>query len=283
MERRHAGTDVGVALVGADDEPARLGHGEVGAGHPGVGRHEAGPGVLAHRLGQVVRVGVRRVRAEVPGEEGRHVGPELVDGRHHDVARRLAVELLDALAQVRLGHLDPALLEVGRHAALLLEHRLALGQGLDTVRMQDVVDHRVVLLGVPGPVDVRAELRRVGLELFEVPVQVRERVLLDLRGQLAQLLPLRNAGDRHVAVVAHPPDEAVVSGLVRLVGDEPGGQPFRIDGTGHSGPPLRIWATWMTFIGSFRRSITPFWWSRQDMSAEAMYSAPWRWKSLTRS
>src|SRR5208283_299642 len=115
------------------------------------------------------------------------------------------------------------------------------------------------------------------------PVQVRERVLLDLRGQLTQRLPFRNAGDRDVAIVAHSPDQAVVRGLVRLISDEPGGHAFRIDGTGHSGPPLRIWATWMTFILSLRRSITPFWWSRQDMSAEAMYSAPWRWKSLTRS
>ena len=165
-----------------------------------------------------------------------------MDGRHHDVAGRLAVELLDALAEVRLGHLDPALLEVGRHAALLLEHRLTLGQGLDPVRMQDVVNHRVVLLGVAGPVDVRAELGRVGLELFEVPVQVRERVLLDLRGQLAELLPLWHARDRLVAVLAHPPHEAVMGGLVLLQRDEAGGPPFGIDGTGHSGPPFRICA-----------------------------------------
>ena len=149
--------------------------------------------------------------------------------------------------------------------------------------LEDVVDDRVVLLGVAGPVDVGAELGRVGLELFEVVVQVRERVFLDLRGQLAEFLPLRHAGDRLVAVLAHPPDEAVVGGLVHLQGDEPRGPPFRIDGTGHGGPPLRIWAMWMTFIGSFRRSITPFMCSRQDMSAEAMYSTPWRWKSWTRS
>src|SRR5262249_22949113 len=54
VQRRHGGADVGVALVGADDEPTGLGHGEVGAGHAGVGRQEAGPGVLTHRLGQVV-------------------------------------------------------------------------------------------------------------------------------------------------------------------------------------------------------------------------------------
>ena len=81
-----------------------------------------------------------------------------------------------------------------------------------------------------------------------------------------------------------------MGGLVYLKGDEPRGPSFRIDG--ESGrievkisvaPPFRIWAMWMTFSGSFRRSITPFMWSRQDMSAEAMYSTPWRWKSWTRS
>src|SRR5262249_41302329 len=124
---------------------------------------------------------------------------------------------------------------------------------------------------------------RVGLELLEIPVQVREGVFLDLRGQLAQVLPIGHAGDRLVAVLAHPPDEAVVGGLVQLEGDELRGPPFGVGGTGHGGPPLRTWAMWMTFIGSFRRSITPLRWSRQDMSAETMYSTSWRWKSWTRS
>src|SRR5262249_41093416 len=118
---------------------------------------------------------------------------------------------------------------------------------------------------------------------LEVVIQVRERVLLDLRGQLAQPLPLGDAGDRLVAVLAHPPDQAVVGGLVHLKSDETRGPPFGIDGLCHAGPPFRIWAMWMTFIGTFRRSMTPFMCNRHDMSAEAMYSTPWRWKSPTRS
>src|SRR5262249_28035158 len=137
--------------------------------------------------------------------------------------------------------------------------------------------------GVARPVDVRAELRGAGLELFEVLVQMRERVLLDLRGQLAQLLPLRHAGDRLITVLAHSPHEAVVGGLMHLRDDDGRGPPLGIDGMGHGVPPSKIWAMWTTFSGSFSRSITPFMWSRQDMSAETMYSAPWRWKSWTRS
>src|SRR5262249_19872174 len=118
---------------------------------------------------------------------------------------------------------------------------------------------------------------------FEIPVQTHERVLLDLRGQLAQFLPLRHAGDSPVAMFAHSPDEAVVGRLVLFESDEPRGQSFRVDGACHSGPPFRIWAMWITFIASFKLSSTPFMCIRQDMSAEAMYSAPWRWKSWARS
>ena len=97
--------------------------------------------------------------------------------------------------------------------------------------VEDVVDDRVVLLGIARPMDVGAELGRVLLELFEVLVQVRERVFLDLRRQLAEVVPLGHAGDRLVAILAHPPDEAVVGGLVHFQGDEPRGPLFGIHGT----------------------------------------------------
>ena len=40
---------------------------------------------------------------------------------------------------------------------------------------------------------------------------------------------------------------------------------------------------WMSFVGDPRRSIMPFRSSRHDISAEAMCSAPWRWKPRMRS
>src|SRR5580704_6082294 len=111
---------------------------------------------------------------------------------------------------------------------------------------------------------VGAEAGRFGLELLEILVQVRECVLFDLRGQFAEFLPLRDSSDRLVAMLTHAPHQAVVSRLVNLERDEA------------CGPPFRIWAMWMTFSGKFRRSITPFICNRQDISAEAMYSTPWR-------
>ena len=59
------------------------------------------------------------------------------------------------------------------------------------VRAQDVEDDLVVLGGVPRPVHVRAVADRVALELLEVVGEVGQRVLLDRRGERAQLLPLR--------------------------------------------------------------------------------------------
>ena len=43
-------------------------------------------------------------------------------------------------------------------------------------------------LGVGGPVDLAAQLLDRGFELFEVAIEVGERVLLDLLGVIAQPL-----------------------------------------------------------------------------------------------
>ncbi len=78
MQGRQARAHVSVTLIGGHDESAGLGHGKVGTGHSGVGGQKSGPGSLAHRLGQVMRIGVLRVCSNVLGEEGSHVGTELM-------------------------------------------------------------------------------------------------------------------------------------------------------------------------------------------------------------
>jgi len=45
-----------------------------------------------------------------------------MDRRHDDVAGRLVVELLDALAQIGLDHLDVTALEERTHVAFLCQH-----------------------------------------------------------------------------------------------------------------------------------------------------------------
>ena len=126
------------------------------------------------------------------GEHLGHVAAQLVHRRHDDVAGRLVVELLDALAEVGLDHLDAAVLEEGPHVAFLGQHRLALDQRARRAR-QDVEDDLVVLGRVARPVHVRAVLDRVALELLEIVGEMGERVLLDRGGQRAQLFPFRNA------------------------------------------------------------------------------------------
>jgi hypothetical protein len=62
--------------------------------------------------------------------------------------------------------------------------------------------------------NMRAVLGRIPLELLEVLVEVRERVLFDLGSALAKIGPFWYIGDRLVAILAHPPDQSIVSGLV---------------------------------------------------------------------
>jgi hypothetical protein len=117
VELRQVDAQVSVALVGADDDGPRLGHGKIGARHAGVGSEEVGPRVLALALGQVMDVAVLGVRADGLGKYLCDVPAELVDRRHDDMARRLVVALLAALAQVGLPDCDAAGLEKWPHVA----------------------------------------------------------------------------------------------------------------------------------------------------------------------
>ncbi len=121
------------------------------------------------------------------------------------MARRLVVELLDALAEVGLGDGDALLAQEVAHAALFREHRLALDKRRGAVVAQDAEHDRIVLGAVLRPVDVDAVGLRRRLELLEVGVEVGERVLLDRRGEAAQLLPLGQTVHLLVALGAQVP------------------------------------------------------------------------------
>src|SRR5215204_390031 len=98
-------------------------------------------------------------------------------------------------------HLDAASLEEGAHVAFLGEHRLAFDEGLGAAFGEDVVDDLVVLGGVAGPVHLDAIRGRVALERLEIAGEVRKRVLLDPRGELAQRLPFRDVMRLAVALL----------------------------------------------------------------------------------
>jgi len=88
------------------------------------------------------------------------------------------------------------------------------------VIVEDAVHDRVVLGGIAGPVDARAQRDRVALEVLEVVRQPRQRVPLDPRGCLAQRLPAGDRGRGSVALLAHPPDGLIMPVNPRVVGDE---------------------------------------------------------------
>src|SRR5215207_10076070 len=98
-------------------------------------------------------------------------------------------------------------------------------------------------------------------------------MLLDLRGEAAQLLPFRDAVCLAIALEAKVPEPPVMEFLVFLGLDEAGGSLGVVDAF-HARSPLRIWAIWMKRMSSPSRSAQPFWCIRHDMSAETMYSAP---------
>ena len=118
------------------------------------------------------------------------------------MARILVVELLDALAEIGFDHLDADRRHVVPEAAFLGQHRLALDQRLGAVIAEDAVNNPVVLGSVTRPMHVNAVRARVILELFQILVEMGERVLLDRRGERAQLLPFGNAV--HLAVALLP-------------------------------------------------------------------------------
>ena len=126
VQRRQRGAEIGVALVRAHDDAAGLGDREVHAGEAGLRGEELLAQVRARHRGERGRIVEPVGAAELAVEQRADLGALEVDRREHDVARRLAAQLHDPLAEVGVDHLDAARAEVGVQAALLGEHRLAL-------------------------------------------------------------------------------------------------------------------------------------------------------------
>ncbi len=85
---------------------------------------------------------------------------------------------------------------------------------------QDLQHDAVVVGAVRRPVDVDAVGLRGRLELLEVAVEMAQRMRLDLRGELAQLLPFGDAVGRGVALLAQVPQPLVMGRLMQRRGEE---------------------------------------------------------------
>ena len=64
MQLWHIGRQIGVALVGADDEGSGLGDHEIASRHPGVGRKDQRPRRLPLCFRQIVDIGVAGIGAD---------------------------------------------------------------------------------------------------------------------------------------------------------------------------------------------------------------------------
>jgi hypothetical protein len=87
---------------------------------------------------------------------------------------------------------------------------------------QKLVNDLVVLMRVLGPVDGNAVGLGAALEHFKIMRKVGECVLLDLRGQITQLLPFGYAPGRLVAPGSQYPQQLIQVLLVSSVVDKLG-------------------------------------------------------------
>ena len=177
--------------------------------------------VPARHLREGGRLGEPGLAAETRVEQLADLLLPQVDGRQHDVARRLAAELHDALAEVACR--SPRSRALSRcalrpHSSVSIDLLFTTRSAPRSRRIPSTM--RVVLGRIRGPVDARAEARGVALELLEILVQAREGVAPDGGGPLAQPLPLGQRRSRRVAARAHVPERGVVPGRALGVAQE---------------------------------------------------------------
>src|SRR5471032_2154657 len=101
-------------------------------------------------------------------------------------------------------------------------------------------------------------------ELVEVIGEIRKRVLLDPRRQLAQRLPFGHAVRLSVAFAAQIPEAFIVESDVVFLRDEGARRlrmieplAFPLLDVAHARAPFRIWSMWIKRASSFKRSAQP--------------------------
>lgn len=75
---------------------------------------------------------------------------------------------------------------------LFLQHGFAFNQFFDTVIFEDGKNNLVVFRGIQSSMHVRTAPLRVGLELFQVVIEMGQRMFFDFGREFAQLLPFRD-------------------------------------------------------------------------------------------
>src|SRR5271165_2034478 len=134
---------------------------------------------------------------------------------------------------------------------------------------QKLVNDLVVLMRVWRPVDGNAVGLGAALEHFKIMRKVGERMLLDLRGQITQLLPFGYPTGRLVAPGPQHPQQPVQVLLVSPVADKLGRVRCLVYDV-HWVTPFNICAIWRIFRWVPKRLEQPCRCMRQDISEETI-------------
>src|SRR5262249_12855231 len=104
----------------------------------------------------------------------------------YEVRRPFAGELDDELAEIRLDDFHTRPLQRGIEMNLLRRHRLGFDDALRAGLASDLHHDSSRVLRGRGPVDLAAAPDNRGFELFEIAIEMSERVLLHALGVVAQ-------------------------------------------------------------------------------------------------
>lgn len=139
---------------------------------------------------------VRRLDAELRGEERRDLSFRFVNRRHNDVGRYFPSQLYDVLAEVCLDRLDSAIGHRRVQVDFLGRHALALHDHARTTLLRDAADDVAGLSRIARPVYLGAGALRIRTELLEVAVEVQQRLVLDGTGAISGTFPIGHARHR---------------------------------------------------------------------------------------
>ena len=110
--------------------------------------------------------------------------------RHDDVRGQLVADLHEVFAEVGLDRRDAVRFEEIVDRDLLADHRLALGDELRARLAADLQHLRARFVRRHGVVHVAARRGAALLELLEIEIEMRQRVVLDVARAVAQRLEL---------------------------------------------------------------------------------------------
>ncbi len=180
--------EAGVAFVRHEHDTAALSGDEVATGQADVSIDVFLAEVFAGAAGDGCRV-VVIVLADALTLEclGDTAAVFVHDGRD-DVGRVIVIKLQDEFAKVGFDDFLAVLLEVFEHVDLFGHHALGFDHALGAVLLHDAEDAGVDRVIIDGEVHLDAVALESGFGLFEVGVEMFERVLLDQPGGFAELV-----------------------------------------------------------------------------------------------